>query len=102
MVHNSLLNALKWDLIINNNVYHCSCIYYYGWMVILPVAVLQSTQDTPVITLLSDTCYVSLTVTTGDLQWVPLGNQSSQLTDIRPVHDDIVIAKLRPGQVGRV
>lgn len=39
------------------------------------------------------------TVVTADLQWVPLGDQASRLGDVGPVHDDIVIAKLRPGQV---
>lgn len=34
-----------------------------------------------------------------DLVWVPQGDQSTRFPDgIRPVHDDILIAKLRPGQ----
>lgn len=36
-----------------------------------------------------------------DLKWVPIGKQAEFFKDnpIRPVHDDIIIAKLRPGQV---
>jgi hypothetical protein len=36
-----------------------------------------------------------------DIQWVPQGSQAVWFKDnpIRPVHDDILIAKLRPGQV---
>nr|XP_015830344.2 DNA-directed RNA polymerases I and III subunit RPAC1 isoform X1 [Nothobranchius furzeri] len=35
-----------------------------------------------------------------DLKWIPLGNQADVFADfsIRPVHDDILIAQLRPGQ----
>lgn len=34
------------------------------------------------------------------MTWVPLGNQADLFPDgtIRPVHDDILIAQLRPGQ----
>lgn len=37
----------------------------------------------------------------GDLQWVPQGEQETRFADdpIRMVHDDIIICKLRPGQV---
>mmetsp|Transcript_6375 Transcript_6375/g.9258 ORF Transcript_6375/g.9258 Transcript_6375/m.9258 type:complete len:364 (+) Transcript_6375:182-1273(+) len=37
-----------------------------------------------------------------DLEWVPQGDQSTRFTDhrqIKPVHPDILLAKLRPGQV---
>lgn len=39
-------------------------------------------------------------VYSGDLVWVPQGDQEERLKDshVRPVHDDILIAKLRPGQ----
>lgn len=39
-------------------------------------------------------------VYSGDLIWVPQGDQEERFKDakIRPVHDDILIAKLRPGQ----
>ena len=39
-------------------------------------------------------------VTSADLEWIPQGDQSERFRDdpIRPVHDDILIAKLRPGQ----
>lgn len=34
-----------------------------------------------------------------DLEWVPQGDQASRFPQgIRPIHDDILIAKLRPGQ----
>lgn len=33
-----------------------------------------------------------------DIKWVPQGNQLSRIDNARPVHDDILIAKLRPGQ----
>lgn len=33
------------------------------------------------------------------MEWVPLGSQADNLNaDFRPVHDDILIAQLRPGQ----
>lgn len=34
------------------------------------------------------------------MTWVPLGNQADLFPEgtIRPVHDDILIAQLRPGQ----
>ncbi len=39
-------------------------------------------------------------VTSGHLVWVPAGEQSEKFKNdpIRPVHDDILLAKLRPGQ----
>jgi len=39
-------------------------------------------------------------VYSGDLTWIPQGDQAERFKDakIRPVHDDILIAKLRPGQ----
>jgi DNA-directed RNA polymerase I and III subunit RPAC1 len=39
-------------------------------------------------------------VYSGDLEWEPKGNQEERFADNppRPVHDDIVLAKLRPGQ----
>ena len=39
-------------------------------------------------------------VLSGALQWIPQGDQEERFRDspIRPVHDDILIAKLRPGQ----
>lgn len=38
------------------------------------------------------------TVYSRDLEWVPQGNQEERFGAIRPVHEDILIAKLRPGQ----
>lgn len=33
------------------------------------------------------------------MEWVPLGSQADNLNaDFHPVHDDILIAQLRPGQ----
>jgi len=39
-------------------------------------------------------------VTSNMLQWIPQGDQQSRFKEqpIKPVHDDILIAKLRPGQ----
>ena len=38
-------------------------------------------------------------VYSGDLEWAPQGEQEQRFPDgIRPVHDDILLAKLRPGQ----
>lgn len=33
-----------------------------------------------------------------DLEWMPQGNQEEKFGNIRPIHEDILIAKLRPGQ----
>ena len=33
------------------------------------------------------------------IEWVPFGNQKQVLKTIRVVYDDILINKLRPGQV---
>lgn len=43
-------------------------------------------------------CLVS--VYSKDIKWVPIGNQADVFADssIGPVHDDILIAQLRPGQ----
>ncbi|XP_045184889.1 DNA-directed RNA polymerases I and III subunit RPAC1-like [Mercenaria mercenaria] len=47
-----------------------------------------------------DELYKDHKVTTKHLKWIPIGNQAQIFKegDIRPVHDDILIAKLRPGQ----
>jgi DNA-directed RNA polymerase I and III subunit RPAC1 len=38
-------------------------------------------------------------VYSGDMEWVPQGDQETRFPNgIRPVHEDILIAKLRPGQ----
>ncbi|XP_021495850.1 DNA-directed RNA polymerases I and III subunit RPAC1 isoform X1 [Meriones unguiculatus] len=44
--------------------------------------------------------YVNHKVYTRHMTWVPLGNQADVFPEgtIRPVHDDILIAQLRPGQ----
>ena len=42
--------------------------------------------------------YNHANVYSGDLEWIPIGEQSKNLGDVRPLHDDILIAKMRPGQ----
>ncbi|MBN3297068.1 DNA-directed RNA polymerases I and III subunit RPAC1 [Amia ocellicauda] len=44
--------------------------------------------------------YLNHMVYSRDMEWIPIGNQADLFTDakIGPVHDDILIAKLRPGQ----
>merc|ERR1711962_405158 len=44
--------------------------------------------------------YLNSKVTTKHMKWIPCGNQAEKFgpDGIRPVHDDILIAKLRPGQ----
>ena len=39
-------------------------------------------------------------VLSSQLQWIPQGEQAERFRDapIRPVHDDILLAKLKPGQ----
>ena len=39
-------------------------------------------------------------ILTNKLKWIPLGDQARKFKDspIKPVHDDILIAKMRPGQ----
>ena len=43
---------------------------------------------------------LSLSVYSKDMKWVPIGNQSDVFADfnIGPVHGDILLAQLRPGQ----
>jgi DNA-directed RNA polymerase I and III subunit RPAC1 len=42
--------------------------------------------------------YINSNVYSRDLKWNPIGDQKKILGDVRPVHNDILIAKLRPGQ----
>lgn len=46
-------------------------------------------------------CYIFLAIVVyaQDIKWVPIGNQAElhKEKDIRPVDDDILIAKMRPG-----
>lgn len=42
--------------------------------------------------------YNNCNVYSGDLEWIPQGDQKERLGDVRPLLDDILIAKLRPGQ----
>jgi DNA-directed RNA polymerases I and III subunit RPAC1 len=52
--------------------------------------VLNNTHD-------EDALYNNANVYSGDLEWIPQGDQRERLGDIKPLHDDILIAKLRPG-----
>lgn len=47
-----------------------------------------------------DVLYLNNKVTTNHMKWIPIGDQAEQFgtNGIRPVLDDILIAKLRPGQ----
>ncbi|KAJ1914519.1 DNA-directed RNA polymerase core subunit rpc40 [Tieghemiomyces parasiticus] len=47
-----------------------------------------------------DKLYQHHSVYSGDLKWSPKGDQAEKFADdpIRPVHSDILLAKLRPGQ----
>ncbi|XP_077999650.1 DNA-directed RNA polymerases I and III subunit RPAC1-like [Glandiceps talaboti] len=47
-----------------------------------------------------DEMYRNWRVTTKDMKWIPIGNQVELYSseNIRPVNNDILIAKLRPGQ----
>lgn len=42
--------------------------------------------------------YLNSKVMSGDLEWIPQGNQREEHGDIAPVHKDILLTKLRPGQ----
>jgi len=43
--------------------------------------------------------YVNESALSGQLTWLPQGNQNEMFPEgVKPVHEDIVIAKLRPGQ----
>jgi len=41
-----------------------------------------------------------VSVYSGDIKWLPVGNQADVFADakIGPVHGDILLAQLRPGQ----
>jgi len=44
--------------------------------------------------------YINSKVLTSHMKWIPQGEQASKFTekDVGPIHDDILIAKMRPGQ----
>mmetsp|Transcript_17733 Transcript_17733/g.26562 ORF Transcript_17733/g.26562 Transcript_17733/m.26562 type:complete len:348 (+) Transcript_17733:3-1046(+) len=47
-----------------------------------------------------DKQYLNSEVHSGDLKWIPQGDQEKKFSNgIRPVHDDIIISHLRPGQI---
>lgn len=58
------------------------------------------TQRNIEVILLSSTLCCLISVYSKDIKWVPIGNQADVFADngIGPVHDDILIAQLRPGQ----
>ena len=50
-----------------------------------------------------DLVYNHANVYSGDLEWIPIGDQKERfeeegIPDPKPLHDDILIAKMRPGQ----
>lgn len=53
--------------------------------------VLNNTHDEEIL-------YNNSNVLSGDLEWIPMGDQKTRLGDVRPLLDDILIAKMRPGQ----
>ena len=53
--------------------------------------VLNNTHD-------EELLYNNSNVYSGDLEWIPEGDQRERLGEMKPLHDDILIAKLRPGQ----
>lgn len=57
-----------------------------------------SDNHCPVYSMSLKSCLVS--VYSGDLKWLPIGNQADVFADakIAPVHGDILLAQLRPGQ----
>jgi DNA-directed RNA polymerases I and III subunit RPAC1 len=47
-----------------------------------------------------DKYYNNANVYSGHLKWVPIGNQKQKFTganELKPLFDDILVAKLRPG-----
>jgi len=42
--------------------------------------------------------YINSTVYSRDLEWMPQADQGEKFESIRPVHEDIILMKLRPGQ----
>lgn len=53
--------------------------------------VLDNTHD-------EEKLYNNANIYSGDLEWIPEGDQQKRLGNIKPLLDDILIAKLRPGQ----
>lgn len=45
-----------------------------------------------------DEVYDNTTIFSNSLEWIPVGNQKNTLNIVKPVHDDIIIAKLRENQ----
>lgn len=42
--------------------------------------------------------YHNANIYSGDLEWVPIGDQKERIGTLKPLYPDILIAKLRPGQ----
>ena len=45
-----------------------------------------------------DIMYTKSKIYSGDIKWSPLEEQKDLFSDVRPLYDDILIAKMRPGQ----
>eukprot|EP00038_Savillea_parva_P027724 m.61121 g.61121 ORF g.61121 m.61121 type:complete len:373 (+) comp8003_c2_seq1:770-1888(+) len=60
----------------------------------------EKRKDAPPDAMAPEELYVNHRVLSGDLIWMPQGNQLEEFGEngIRPVHDDILLAVLRPGQ----
>mmetsp|Transcript_8192 Transcript_8192/g.6110 ORF Transcript_8192/g.6110 Transcript_8192/m.6110 type:complete len:178 (+) Transcript_8192:204-737(+) len=66
----------------------------------LHVKCTKKTRDAPSILMNGreeDQYYENASVFSSDLKWVPIGGQKQRLGNVRPLFDDILIAKLRPG-----
>ena len=46
-----------------------------------------------------DTLFKKAKVYSGDIVWHPLEEQKDLFSEVKPLHDDILIAKMRPGQI---
>ena len=46
-----------------------------------------------------DILYKKSKVYSGDFQWQPFAEQKDLFSEVRPLHDDILISKMRPGQI---
>lgn len=60
----------------------------------------EKRKDAPPDATAPEELYINHRVLSSDLVWVPQGNQKEEFGEggIRPVHDDILLAVLRPGQ----
>ena len=47
----------------------------------------------------TDVLYTNSKVYSGDIKWQPFEEQNDLFSDVKPLYDDILIAKMRPGQI---